>query len=210
MMLQGGVRMTTEMTIHESAEAVEIKIQVLAWIGIMPEPYSTMHALEIKIMRHGLADENCPEKERKMIEEAIPHLNKTMNDGINIVMRKLNTDDCIECGKCNNLSETLQMLLDEKPNDVINSKIKEHFGDITTAKGVGMPGHQSDGPGIRVLEVGSGNGPESLLQMLEMIAKSGSPDDFAVLTHKAESQNPIKSLLNAISSIGKPDKDKMH
>ena len=200
--------MTTEISIHQIAEAVKIKVDLLSWIGILPEPHSTLHGLEIRAMQKVLVEEDHPEELQKEAERAIPQMNFTMNEGIEIITRKLETQECIECGKCDDLKDVLQMLLDEKPNDQIKIKIKEYFGDITVAKGAGMPGHQDEGhPHIRAIEVGGG--PEALLDMIKMIASGvDDPDDFAIIGGRP-TQNPNRAILEKIVSRGR-DKDKLH
>lgn len=168
------------MTIHMAAKSAQTKIDLLTWIGLLPEPHATLNQLEIRAYRKGLADEELASDERSYIEQKIPMINQLMDEGLQLVSHKLNTSECVECGKCDDLRDVVQMLLTEHDIDEVNTKIKDHFGDIEKSKNRGMPGHQSDGPGLQVRGIpteGQGGGLGALLNLLGEMIESMPHDE---------------------------------
>ncbi|MHA1168648.1 MAG: hypothetical protein ACTSRU_12550 [Candidatus Hodarchaeales archaeon] len=194
--------------IHNSALAAQTKIDLMAWIGILPEPHATLHQLEIRSYRTALVDENVEAEHLQIIEEKIPMVHNLMDDGLGILMKKLETQDCIDCGKCDDLKNIIIQLMDFHNNDVdaIIAEIEEKFGDIEASKGGGMPGHRTDGngPGIRVVELGRGEG--NMMDLLKMI--NDHPDADGMIVHQREGEDPITDILTKI--FGPDDKDKLH
>jgi len=186
--------------IHNSALAAQTKIDLMAWIGILPEPHATLHQLEIRSYRTALVDENVEAEHLQIIEEKIPMVHNLMDDGLGILMKKLETQDCIDCGKCDDLKNIIIQLMDFHNNDVdaIIAEIEEKFGDIEASKGGGMPGHRTDGngPGIRVVELGRGEGNmmDCTSEKAKILSQTSLPKS-SVLTIKI---NCIKILYRSL------------
>lgn len=200
----------TDVKIHDNALALQTKGDMLAWIGILPEDHAIRFGLQARVYRKILAIEDTPESMRSDTINSIADMHSMMNEGINIILKKLSGSECIECGKCDDLRGIMQDLLDDKDIHTINAKIKEQYGDITTTHGIGMPGEGGKGhpSPFQVVEMKGGN----ILELIKMIA--GRRSDFSMdsIGSMAPSNNPIKTLLDSIFKNREetPDKDKLH
>ena len=189
--------------IQDSALALQTKVDILAWIGLMPEPLSFMTQLEVRLYRTSLTDPTASEELKGQAIDQITKLHTQMDEGLGIIMHKLNSDDCTECGKCDNLKEVLQGLLDGDDIHGITHKVTSDFGDISKSHGNGMPG-ESTRPPIGVLQVGGSNPGAEMLKLLKMIAG----DDISAIG-TIEGDSIPKNLFDSIFGAH-PDKDKMH
>ena len=163
--------------IQDSALALQTKVDILAWIGLIPEPLSFMTQLEVRMYRSSLTDPAASEKLQDQAISQITKLHTQMDEGLGIIMHKLNSNDCTEWGKCDNLKEILQRLLSDDDIHGILHKVTSDFGDISRSHGNGMPG-ESSRPPIGVLQVGGSNPGAEMLQLLKMIAglREAHPD----------------------------------
>ena len=189
--------------IHDSALALQTKVDILAWIGLIPEPLSSMTQLEVRMYRTALTDPEANDDLKKKTVYLINGLHKSMNEGVNVIMKKLNTDTCVECGKCDNLKEVLQSLLDGDDIHGIIHKIQSQFGDIEGPSINRMPGEPERNPIEEILSGRVENPGAEMLNLLKMIA-SEDP-----LTIKMKGDVIPKNLLDAIFGET-PDKDKLH
>ena len=191
--------MTIEQTVHNAALVLQTKVDLLAWIGIMPEPYATFHGLEVREMRKALVDEATPPDILDLITKEIPKMDATMDEGLYLIMKKLKTDDCIECAKCDDLRDVIQMFMTKEPIDQIRKKIEKHYGDITDHPGSGMPGHQ---PNMSVRAVTGG-------RIIDLIKSLMGSDSEAIGFKTVADQNGmIKNFIGLDDEP--PDKDKLH
>ena len=201
----------TDVNIHNSTLALQTKVDMLAWIGILPEQYAIEFGIQARTYRKILEMKDTPESMRFDTRKSIFNLRSTLNEGISIILEKLNGSECIECGKCDDLRGIMQDLLDDKDIHTIAAKIKDHYGDVAKTIAAGMPGEGGKGhpSPFQVIDMAGGD----LMELIKMIAGKISPDlPMDSIRSMDPSNNPIKNLLTSIFRGDEevPDKDKLH
>jgi len=198
--------MMVDPVIKNSAAVLRTKVDLLSWVGILPRSHIEVSKFQSNFYVELLTDKESTEEIISDATESVKSMNMTMDQGIRIIMRKITSPECVECGKCAHLNDVLQMLLDDEPIHEIQAKIEENLGDITT-EGVGMPGHQRDRPGIRVVEIARGSGSmDDAMDVIKDIVRSGehSADFAAIMTDGSDPRKgAIESLMNDEVKKGK-------
>lgn len=186
---------TTEPKLKEDVKSLETKVNVLTWIGLIPDMAGMMAQLEVQQMSNLILNDKVEDGDMEKAIAKVKDMNVVMNDGVGIVLKKLNTKECIECGKCDDLRVIVQDLADgEKPIDEINAVITEKYGNIANSIGAGMPGHQRP-EGQRA----PGGGIGAILSLLQ--ALGGRRPGRGEVTDEVEM---------LVKNHRKPDKDTLH
>lgn len=114
--------------------ALKTKVDILSWIGILPEPYGITSKLQIQMFIDCFTKSDVPDDIMQFITSALKSMTRNMNEGIHHVISFIDTsdrDNCGECNKCDDLSDILHMLLDNnKPIEEIQKTIQETLGSI--------------------------------------------------------------------------------
>lgn len=201
--------MSEERTMINSALALKTKISLLAWIGILPASHAALAKTEVFLMHKALEDAECPQDIKNEAMKHIPKVHDEMNQGINIIIAKLDSDACVKCGKCEDLNEILHMLLNDVDIHTINSRIEESYGDVAAINGRGMPGEPGQGFPATPIVLGGGTNGLGIEDLINRLFER-SPDVSMDRTESMgpRSMNPIKSLLDSL--FGPPvDKNKL-
>ncbi len=208
----------TEPNIHESAKVLQTKVDLLSWIGMIPDMQAMMYQMQTRDLRQELLREDLPGDDLNRIKDTIAEGHSVMTDGLNIVLKKLTTDECVECGKCDDLKDAVVMLLDEESDiDEVNAFIKDKFGDIEHSDETGLPGHRR--PKSNPLEAILGGrglagaltkgGLGDLLDLIGQIKSAGG--NVEVITHPDDLEaGEAKRIADNFIHSEKPDKDKLH
>jgi hypothetical protein len=200
--------MTVNIAIQNSAIVLQTKVDILAWIGILPEPHADISKLESELFLTILSNEKSSETMIAFANEAVKGMGAVMDDGIGHVMETISRPECLECGKCKELNIVLQMLLDNDSISAIHDKINKNWGDIKNDTGTGLPGHRQDRPDFKVVKVGPGESSiDDLMKILKDISQGESPEGIGVIL--GGSKNPGMSIMEKIFGP-KPNKDKLH
>jgi hypothetical protein len=186
-----------DLTLQNSAIALQTKVNLLAWIGLIPGQTAMHTKMEVDIMVDTILADGFPEDLMKTAKERVDGMNVVMDDGLKIIIAKLNSDKCIKCAedRCINLQGIVKDLLHDKPIVDIQEKITINFGDISVKSISGMPGHQD--PNIRVVHVGDGK--KNLIDVLLDAITGGSRSN--------QRTDPMEMM---IPDFETPDRDKMH
>lgn len=175
----------TESNVADNILRLATKTNLLAWIGILPPMEMTMMKMQLSGIQKVVNDDTILGDLKSQALDQLMKLNLTMNDGIMIILKKLDSDGCVKCGKCDQLHEILHMVIDDVDIHTIIPKIEKHYGDVSKVYGRGMPGEPGEGTPI-------------IVQMLQMMMGSQDPE-------------PVVDLTGSMSSIGQLiDKSKLH
>ncbi len=177
-----------DIVMQNNAIVLETKVNVLAHIGVIPGgSAAVMVKLEVAALLAAVNSNHTPDDIVKEAGNHISQMSLLMNDGLIIVKKKMASDECVKCGKCEGLTTITEMLLENNPPiHEVHDLIQKHWGDI---KGDDLS--TSYNPMIALIQ-----------------ALSGSAQAPAIDTTGSVGSN-IESIMSKIFGK-KPDTSKLH
>lgn len=182
-----------DIVMQNNAIVLETKVNVLAHIGLIPGSTQIMTRLEVSALLAAVNSIHTPDDIMKKAGDKIIEMSLLMNDGLNLVKKKMTSDECVKCGKCEELTSITEMLLeDDPPISEVHTLIQKYWGEIKPGDISG-----SDNPMVALINAlsGSTQGPE-LDTTGSMRSPSNIMDGISNIIQKHFGKNSDKDTLH--------------
>ena len=179
-----------------NTEMLKLKIDMLAWIGMLPQSYVTKVRDKIKQLSQALAGPYIDKDDHDLLMA----INENMNGGLEILLKQIPDDHNRACSNCGKVLEVCTMLYEGSPIEYIRQKINDNWGDITAEDAPPSPLQVTAIP----LPHGGGSAIEALIMGMMSSALRGHsdhPDNSDDRMNFPDSMVPVSSLIRLLDSI---------